>query len=136
MTTDPIADLLTRIRNAQKAGHKKVSMPNSRIKNRIAELMRDEGYVGEVNVDKAVAGKRGATPTLNIQLKYDEHQRGIIDGIQRVSTPGLRVYRGHAELESVRGGMGLSILSTSRGLMTDEQARAQQVGGEILCRVW
>lgn len=131
MNTDPIADLLTRIRNAQKAGHSSLSLPSSRIKHRIAELMKDEGYLADVAVEK-----KNNRNTLNITLKYDAKRQGVIDGVERVSSPGLRVYRGSEDLEAVRGGLGMSILSTSRGLMTDRQAKASNVGGEVLCRVW
>lgn len=131
MNTDPIADLLTRIRNAQKAGHASLTMPSSKIKVRVAELMRDEGYIGDVSVKK-----EGILTSLTLHLKYDTENVGVIDGVERVSSPGLRVYSGHEDLPSVRGGLGMSIVSTSRGLMTDKEARVAKVGGEVLCRVW
>lgn len=131
MNTDPIADLLTRIRNGQKAGHASITLPNSKIKTRVAELLRDEGYVGDVKSEGT-----GPTRTLTIGLKYDANRKGVIDGIKRVSTPGLRIYRGHAELEPVRGGLGCAVLSTSHGLMTDKTAREKKVGGEVLLQIW
>ena len=131
MNTDPIADLLTRIRNGQKAGHASISVPASKIKARIAELLRDEGYLSEVTAEG-----NGPTRTISITLKYDGNRKGVIDGIKRVSTPGLRIYRGHADLEAVRGGLGCAVLSTSHGLMTDKTAREKKIGGEVLLHVW
>jgi len=131
MNTDPIADLLTRIRNAQKAGHASFNVPASKIKQRLCEILRDEGYIGDVKLEGT-----GPTRKLVVGLKYDGQRKGVIDGIQRISSPGLRIYRGHSELENVRGGMGLSILSTSRGLLTDRDARTQKIGGEVICNVW
>ncbi|MBI5494362.1 MAG: 30S ribosomal protein S8 [Deltaproteobacteria bacterium] len=130
-STDPIADFTTRIRNAQKAGHASFKVPASRIKLKIAEILRDEGYLGDVAQEGT-----GPTRKLVVHLKYDKERVGVIDGIQRVSTPGMRVYRGHDDLAEVRGGMGMAILSTNKGLMTDKQARAEKVGGELLLRVW
>jgi small subunit ribosomal protein S8 len=131
MNTDPISDMLTRIRNAQKAGHAKLSLPNSRIKQRLAEILRDEGYLGAVQAEG-----EGPTRKLVIALKYDRERRGVIDGIERVSRPGLRVYRGYRDITPVRGGMGTSILSTCQGLMAEREAQAKKVGGEVLCNVW
>lgn len=131
VSCDPIADMLTRIRNGQKAGHASVVLPASNIKQRLAQLLCEEGYVGDVSMDG-----QGAERKLTIKLKYDQERRGVIDGLQRVSRPGLRIYRGYSELESVRGGLGVAILSTSRGLLTDREARARKIGGEVLCRVW
>jgi small subunit ribosomal protein S8 len=131
MNTDPIADLLTRIRNAQKAGHASLSLPSSKTKVRIAELMKEEGYLADVAVEK-----KDERNVLTIHLKYDAQRNGVIDGVERVSSPGLRIYSGHADLPQVRGGLGMSILSTSRGLMTDKKARTDKVGGEVICRVW
>ena len=131
MMTDPIADMLTRIRNAQKAGHAEVRMPASKVKQRMLHILSDEGYLGGVRFEK---DKRQGL--LIAQLRYDKDNRGVIDGIRRVSRPGLRVYRGHGDITLVRGGMGLSVISTSRGIMTDREARKQRVGGEVLCEVW
>jgi small subunit ribosomal protein S8 len=131
MNTDPIADMLTRIRNAQKAGHAELNVPASRIKLRIAEILSSEGFLGDVSLNTQAARR-----SLGIKLRYDKDRRPIIDGIQHVSSPGLRIYRGHSDLEHVRGGLGVSILSTSRGLMTDKEARQKKLGGEVLCNVW
>ena len=131
MNTDPIADMLTRIRNGQKAGHASVVVPASLIKQRLAELLRDEGYVGDVALEGAGPGRK-----LTIKLRYDHARKGVIDGLQRVSRPGLRIYRSYEDLEPVRGGLGTAIVSTSHGLMTDRDARTRKVGGEVMCKVW
>jgi len=127
---DPIADMLTRIRNAQAARKPAVSMPFSRLKQAVAEVLESEGYV-------AGHSKReeGGKPTLSIDLRYHEG-RPVIEEIERVSRPSLRVYRGHHELPRVRGGLGVAIVSTSRGVMADRSARAEAVGGEIICTVF
>jgi small subunit ribosomal protein S8 len=127
--TDPIADLLTRIRNGQTAGKSEVTMGASKLKAAIAKVLRDEGYVGDFRVSNDT-GK----PTLVIGLKYYEG-RPVIDRLERVSRPGLRIYRGKDELPKVLGGMGVAIISTSRGVMTDREARAAGHGGEVLCIV-
>ncbi|MBI1947811.1 MAG: 30S ribosomal protein S8 [Deltaproteobacteria bacterium] len=129
--TDPIADFLTRIRNGLMARHKTVVAPSSKLKHRIAQILADEGYVSDVNVEQ-----HGGRPMLSMTLKYDEHNSPMLDGIERVSRPGLRRYTGADDIAKVRGGIGLSILSTSRGIMTDRQARLDRVGGEVLCNVW
>ncbi len=129
--TDPIADFLTRIRNGLMANHKTVVAPSSKLKHRIAQILADEGYVTDVRVEQQ-AGR----PVLSVTLKYDEHNSPTIDGLERVSRPGLRRYAGADDLAKVRGGLGLSILSTSKGIMTDRQARLDRVGGEVLCNVW
>lgn len=131
MMTDPIADLLTRIRNAQKAGHEEVRIPGSKLKQTMLYLLSDEGYIGKVRFEK---DKHQGI--LVAQLKYDKDNRGIIDGIQRVSRPGLRVYRRHDEIAPVRGGLGVALVSTSTGVLTDREARKKRVGGEVLCEVW
>ena len=125
--TDPIADMFTRIRNAQMMGKANVRMPASKLKSAIADLLKHEGYILDSSIDKADAAK----PTLDIQLKYFEG-RPAIEKIQRVSRSGLRVYRGKDKLPKVIGGLGISIVSTSAGLLTDAQARAKGVGGEII----
>ena len=124
--TDPIADMFTRIRNAQATGKKTVAMPASRVKHAIANLLKDEGYVAEVK-SSDVEGK----PRLEIALKYHEG-KPVIERIQRVSRSGLRVYRGKAEIPVVLNGLGISIVSTSSGIMTDAQARKQGLGGEVI----
>lgn len=127
--TDPIADMLTRIRNAQKASKKQVSMPASKVKCAIAEVLLREGYI--VGHDLGGAEKK---PELTIVLKYFEG-RPVIESIKRVSRPGLRVFRGKNELPSVQGGLGIAIVSTSRGVMSDRAAREIGQGGEVLCTV-
>jgi len=127
--TDPIADFLTRIRNGQRSGKPQVGMPASRIKLALAKVLKDEGYIE----DFAVSPDDGK-PTLTVRLKY-YHGRPVIDRLERVSRPGLRVYKGKDELPRILGGMGVAIVSTSRGVMTDREARAGGHGGEILCIV-
>ncbi len=127
--TDPIADMLTRIRNALAAGKTEVSMPLSKQKQAIAQLLQDEGYITGM-----VAGEIDGKPTLTISLKYHEG-KPVIEKIKRVSRPGLRIYKGKDELPKVMGGLGIAIISTSSGLMTDRAARKAGQGGEILCTV-
>ncbi|MGH2543637.1 MAG: 30S ribosomal protein S8 [Ardenticatenaceae bacterium] len=129
--SDPIADMLTRIRNALMAKHAYVVMPSSRIKKGIAELLASEGYVGPV---EEIEGD--VYPQLRVQLKYDEKRKPVITNLKRVSKPGRRIYKGKDDIPWVLSGVGVAILSTSRGLMTDRQARRVGVGGEILCYVW
>ncbi|MBN1237769.1 MAG: 30S ribosomal protein S8 [Gammaproteobacteria bacterium] len=126
---DPISDMLTRIRNGQTARKVSVSMPASRLKSAIAKVLQDEGYIGGFSTGD-VDGK----PTLTIELKYYQ-DRPVIDHIERVSRPGLRVYSSAADLPKVQGGLGVAIVSTSDGVMTDRQARAEGHGGEVLCYV-
>lgn len=127
--TDPIADLLTRIRNGQKAQMVEVSMPSSRVKEAIVKVLRDEGYVEEFATDS-----EGSKATLTVKLRYHEGQ-GAIEKLQRVSRPGLRTYKSAAELPRVLGGLGVAIVSTSNGVMSDREARANGQGGEVLCVV-
>jgi small subunit ribosomal protein S8 len=127
--TDPVADLLTRIRNGQSAGKANISLDSSKIKTAIAKVLKDEGYVADFHVETET-GK----PRLVVDLKYYEG-RPVIDRLERVSRPGLRVYRGKDELPKVLGGMGTVIVSTPRGVMTDRQARDAGQGGEVLCIV-
>ncbi len=127
--TDPIADFLTRIRNGQRSGKTEVGMPASRIKLALAKVLKDEGYIE----DYAVAANDGKS-TLTLRLKYYQG-RPVIDRLERVSRPGLRVYKGKDDLPRILGGMGVAIVSTSRGVMTDREARAAGHGGEILCIV-
>ncbi|MBA3532423.1 MAG: 30S ribosomal protein S8 [Ardenticatenales bacterium] len=129
--SDPIGDMLTRIRNAMMAKHAYVLMPSSGIKKSIAELLGGEGYVGRV---EEIPG--GPQAQLKIQLKYDEERKSLITNLKRVSKPGRRIYKGKDEIPWVLSGVGVAILSTSQGIMTDRQARRQGVGGEVLCYVW
>ena len=130
---DPIADMLTRIRNAQLVGHSEVTMPASQLKSAIAKVLKDEGYIEDFAIrDKG--GDNGAKKELAIGLKYYAG-RPVIERLERVSKPGLRVYKGRDDIPRVMNGLGVAILSTSRGVMTDRKARADGVGGEVLCIV-
>ena len=131
--TDPIADMLTRIRNANTAMHDTVKMPSSNLKVALAKVLNREGYIGEFTI-VANEGKPGST--LEISMKYSEARVRTITGIQRVSKPGLRVYTQADRLPRVLGGMGVAVLSTSDGLLTDSEARKRRIGGEIVCYVW
>ena len=128
--TDPIADLLTRVRNAQSAGKATVTMPASKVKLAIAAVLKSEGYIGEVSTSE-----EDNKPMMTIELRYFEG-RGVIDKIKRVSRPGLRIYRSVADLPKVDGGLGVAIVSTSKGVMSDRVCRHEKVGGEVLCYVW
>ncbi len=131
--TDPIADMLTRIRNANTVFKDQVAMPSSKQKERLAAILKREGYVS----DFKVSGVDGdPTRTLTINLKYTSGRDRTISGLQRVSKPGLRVYTKSDKVPRVLGGLGIAVLSTSRGLMTDREARRNRVGGEVLCYVW
>jgi small subunit ribosomal protein S8 len=132
--TDPIADMLTRIRNAMEREHKAVSMPHSTIKERLAVVLKEEGYI----VDYAVLPEQ-PQPVLRVELKYTgdrRHRRPVITNLRRISRPGRRVYVNRDEIPWVLSGMGIAILTTSKGVMTGEQARRQGLGGEIICEVW
>lgn len=129
--TDPVADMLTRLRNANSAYHDTVSMPHSKLKSHIAEILKAEGYIQSWDVEDARVGK-----TLTLSLKYGPNRERSIAGIKRVSKPGLRVYAKSTELPRVLGGLGVAILSTSSGLLTDRQAEKKGVGGEVLAYVW
>ena len=131
--TDPIADMLTRIRNANTAMHDTVRMPSSKVKENLAKILLREGYLASYR-SFANEGKPGST--LEIEMKYSPERLRTISGIQRVSKPGLRVYRQADELPRVLGGLGVAVLSTSQGLLTDREARQRRVGGEIVCFVW
>jgi small subunit ribosomal protein S8 len=131
--TDPIADMFTRIRNAARARHESVDVPWSRIKERIAQLLAEEGYLREV---RRVKPKQGSGDWLRIQLKFDGARNPIIAGLRRVSRPGLRVYVGYREIPLIRRGLGVSILSTPRGVVVDREARKAKTGGELICSVW
>ena len=127
--TDPIADLLTRIRNGQTSGKPEIKLPTSKLKLAIAQVLKDEGYIEDFSSDE-----NDGKPTLAIQLKYYQG-RPVIDRLERVSRPGLRVYKGKDELPTILCGLGIAIVSTSKGVMTDRQARAAGHGGEVLCFV-
>jgi small subunit ribosomal protein S8 len=131
MKSDPVADMLTRIRNASRAEHEKVDVPASRLKVRLAELLKQEGFVKNYRVLEDT--KQG---TLRVYLKYGMANERLISGLVRVSTPGRRVYVTHDRVPRILAGMGVTILSTSRGVMTDREARQQKVGGEVLAYVW
>ena len=126
--TDPISDMLTRIRNANQALLPVVELPHSKVKESIAQILKKEGYVSDVNVEGQ------AKKTIKLKLKY-QGRKGVIEGLRRVSTPGLRRYTGSTEIPRVRGGLGVAIVSTSKGVMTDRKARAAGIGGEVLCVV-
>ena len=131
MLTDPIADMLTRIRNANHQRHATVDIPASKIKLAIAEILKEEGYIADYEViEENVQG------TIHISLKYINEKERVITGIRRISKPGLRIYVNSNELPTVLGGLGIAIISTSNGIMTDKEARKQKVGGEVLCYVW
>ncbi|MDE3114674.1 MAG: 30S ribosomal protein S8 [Pseudomonadota bacterium] len=131
MTTDPIADMLTRIRNGVRAKHPRVDLPSSKLKVEIARILKDEGYLTNFKVVDE-KGKK----TLRVFLRYTPDRRGVITDLQRVSRPGSRRYVGKTGIRPVVGGMGISIVSTPRGLMTGQAARKEGVGGEMLCEVW
>jgi len=132
--TDPIADMLTRLRNANQAYHESTTMPHSKIKVGIAEILKAQGYIGDFEVKDPAAGEVGKTLTLT--LKYGSHRGRSIAGIRRVSKPGLRVYAKSTGLPKVLGGLGIAIISTSQGLLTDSDAHAKSVGGEVVAYVW
>ena len=134
--TDPIADMLTRIRNAVTAKHTRVDMPASRIKADIARILQDEGYIQGFKVLDESDGKSGASQSLRLFLKYGPHGEKIITGVQRISRPGRRVYFGRNDVPEVLAGLGTSILTTSRGVMTGKAAVKAGVGGEVLCNIW
>ena len=136
MVNDPIADMLTRIRNAMMAGHASVAMPSSNIKAEIARILKEEGFIDAYEI---VEGEKPGQATLQIKIKYFGERRSrrpVITGIERVSRPGRRIYTRHDEIPWVLSGMGISILSTPKGVMTGQRARQEGVGGEILCKVW
>jgi small subunit ribosomal protein S8 len=135
MMTDPIADMLSRIRNASLARHDRAEMPHSYLKQNLAEVLKSEGFIDDVRVADATEAGTGLK-TLTLVMRYGKGKESAIDGVRRVSTPGRRVYVRHDRIPRVRSGMGISILSTSRGVMTDKDAKKQRVGGELLCEVW
>jgi small subunit ribosomal protein S8 len=129
--TDPVADFLTRLRNANNAHHESLSLPSSKLKETIAQILKSEGYIADYKVEDAKVGK-----TLSITMKYGKNSETSIAGIKRVSKPGLRVYAKSTELPRVLGGLGIAILSTSSGLLTDREAAKKGVGGEVLAYIW
>lgn len=131
MNTDPIADMLTRIRNANMVSHETVEMPSSKLKVELAKLLKEEGYIVDYSVKEV-----GKFSFLTIVLKYDEKRKPVITNLKRISKPGLRSYCKSKDLPQVLGGLGIAIISTSKGLMTDRKARKEQIGGEVLCYVW
>ena len=131
MRSDPVADLLTRIRNGSRAEHEKVDIPSSKLKVRMAEILKDEGFIKNFRV--LDDDKQG---TLRVYLKYGAGTEKVISGLVRVSTPGRRVYVTHDKIPSILGGMGVALISTSRGVLTDRDARKERVGGEVLAYVW
>ncbi|MSZ16373.1 MAG: 30S ribosomal protein S8 [Actinobacteria bacterium] len=133
MMTDPIADMLTRLRNANTALKEVVAMPSSKQKVALAEILKKEGYIADFSVAPAT---KGPGNVLTVNMKYSNDRHRTISGLTRVSTPGLRVYRNSKEVPRVLGGLGVAVLSTSQGLMTDREARKRKVGGEVLCFVW
>ena len=134
--TDPIADMLTRIRNAVTAKQTRVDMPASRLKSEIARILQDEGYIQGFKLLEEAEGKPALSKTLRLFLKYGPHGERLITGVQRISRPGRRVYFGRDEVPEVLAGLGTSILTTSRGVMTGRAAVKAGVGGEVLCNIW
>lgn len=128
---DPISDMLTRVRNAVSACHESVSIPHSRLKAEIARILKREGYITDFAVEQ-----EGGRSYLKLKLKYGRANKAVIRGLSRISKPGLRQYVGSDEIPKVFGGIGLAILSTSRGLLTDREARRSKLGGEVVCYVW
>jgi small subunit ribosomal protein S8 len=131
MLTDPISDMLARLRNGALARHDRVEMPHSFLKQHIAEVLKGEGFVDDVRTSEGEGPK-----LLTVVLRYGRAKESAIDGVRRVSTPGRRVYVRFDRIPKVRSGMGVSILSTSKGVMTDKEAKKQRIGGELLCEVW
>ncbi len=147
MMTDPIADLLTRIRNANRIERPAVDMPATRLKQNVAQVLKDEGFILDYQVGRLVADEQGQKAfqpeetigpgvLLRVYLKYGPEGEKVIRHIERASRPGRRLYRRHVQLQPVLDGLGIAILSTSRGVMSDRRARAQRLGGELLCTVW
>ncbi len=129
--SDPIADMLTRIRNASTARHAELTLPSSKVKREIARILVEEGFIEDYS-----ASQNGVQEMLTLRLKYVEGRTPVVSGLKRISKPGLRVYARKTEIPRVLGGLGLAILSTSRGIMTGSQARKMNLGGEVLCYVW
>ena len=132
--TDPIADFLTRLRNAAKAQHHDVTIPSSKLKRELARILKEQGYIEDYDVHAAPPGRPGTE--LTVTLKYTAERKPVITGLERVSRPGQRTYVDHAHIPRIQGGMGTAIISTSRGVMTGHEARQQGVGGEVVAKVW
>jgi small subunit ribosomal protein S8 len=133
MRNDPISDMLTRIRNGSRARHARIEMPLSQFKVRLAEVLKSEGFIDDF---REVGGPTKGQGVLEIKLRYDEHKEPVITGIKRVSTPGMRTYMGYNDIPKVQSGLGVLILTTPKGVMSDRQAKKQKLGGEALCAVW
>jgi len=131
MLTDPLSDLLARIKNGAERRHETISVPASKLKRAVLELLKREGYIDGIEDDT-----RDGHPCFNVKLRYVSEGKSMITGLQRVSKPGRRVYVGSGNIAKVRNGIGMSILSTSKGILTDQESRASRVGGEVLCSVW
>jgi small subunit ribosomal protein S8 len=131
MLTDPVSDMLTRIRNANLALHEVVAMPSSKLREEIARILASEGYIGTFRVEGA-----GSQRTLEVTLRYGDDRSRVLQGLRRVSKPGRRVYAGASDLPRVKGGLGVAVISTSQGLLPDREARRRRLGGEVLCEVW
>ena len=129
--SDPIADMLTKVRNASSIGHETVNIPASKLKWEIIRILKDEGYIKDYKKDS-----EGGFDTIKVFLKYDDGERGVIHGIERISTPGRRVYSGYRNMPRVFNGYGTIIVSTSKGVVTGRHAKANQLGGELICKVW
>jgi small subunit ribosomal protein S8 len=129
--TDPIADMLTRIRNANSVGKDRVDIPASKVKTSIGELLKDEGFINDVKLVE-----RKPQNMIRVYLKYGDNDEKVISGIKRISKPGLRVYVGKEEVPQVLGGLGIAVISTSQGVMSDKEVREKGIGGEVLCYVW
>ena len=132
--TDPVADFLTRLRNAAKAQHHDVAIPSSKLKRELARILKEQGYIEAYQIEPPVLGR--PSELVRITLKYTNERRPVISGIERVSRPGRRTYVDHTHIPRIQGGMGTSIISTSQGVMTGHEARQQGVGGEVVARVW
>ena len=132
MLTDPVADMLTRIRNANKALHDRAEMPNSKLKVEIARILKEEGYIRDYHV----VGGGGTHPTLVVELKYGRSRERVLTDLKRISKPGRRIYAGKDRRQRVLGGMGIAIMSTSRGVITSRTAEPEGIGGEVICYVW
>ncbi|HEX3987173.1 MAG TPA: 30S ribosomal protein S8 [Acidobacteriaceae bacterium] len=129
--TDPVADFLTRIRNSIRARHQKLDVPASKLKAEIARILKEEGYISNFKTTE-----ENGRPVLRVYLKYGANNEAAIRDLERISRPGCRVYIGHDEIRRVQGGLGISIMTTPRGVMTGRQARREKVGGEVLCEIW
>ncbi|MBI5369354.1 MAG: 30S ribosomal protein S8 [Planctomycetes bacterium] len=133
---DPIADMLTRIRNANRAGHASVEVPSSRFKKAVVKVLKDEGYLKDFTLFEAVTPTGMKTEVIKVQLKYGDRGERILTNLDLISKQGRRIFRGVGELPKFLDGLGIGILSTSKGVMSDREARKQRVGGELICRVW